>query len=139
MSVPLITDRLKAAGLTVFDTRVPRAVAPSFPYALVWATAVPDQRDVNLSGTVRAARWEYGVTCAGLTPDDVRATSAAVYAALQDWTPAPGDGWHYDHVRHVPGQGQAITDDADTPPINGAPVLFGVEMYELTATPSEDA
>ena len=138
MSVPLIIGRLKAAGLITFDTIVPPTVAPSYPYALVWSTAVPDQRDVNLANTVRAARWEYGITCAGLTPDHVRATSAAVYAALHDWTPAPGDGWHFDHVRHMPGQGQAITDDADTPTLNGAPVMFGVEMYELTATPSED-
>ena len=137
MTAPdLAIARLRAAGLTVFDTIVPRASVVPYPYALVWAHQVPKRHDLNLAGT-EGARWALGVTVAGITPGDVRATGQAVFNALHKWTPDPVDGWRFDECRHQPGQGQAVQEDGDMPPVNGAPVLFGVEFYEITATPLE--
>ena len=131
--IDALIARLRDRGLTVYDTYVPDGTTAAYPYVLVWGP--PGNRpQLNLVGA-RGLSARYGLTCAGLLPDAVREVAQLVHEALDGWTPGVVGGLNVDEVRFRDGESEPLRRDPDTPPVTGLPVLYGVDFYDVSATP----
>jgi hypothetical protein len=108
--------------------------SPVYPYVLLWGP--PGSRPhLDLAAT-RGLGMRLGVTSVGLSDDSVRITSQRVFDALDGWSPGVIDGRHVDELRFRDGESVPIARDPDTPPVNGAHILTGVDFYDVSSTPA---
>ncbi|MCL1801917.1 MAG: hypothetical protein FWG25_11255 [Promicromonosporaceae bacterium] len=115
----------------VWDAYVPDQMEPDYPYVLV-ADTQPTSQIERLTvddGMVFSRRIV--VYFAGNSPVSVRAIAQKSRAALIGWTPGMVDGIAWDRVAPVRNMGLPIVVDKDMPPVDGNPILWGADYYDL--------
>jgi len=117
-----IVAYLQAAGLTVYDTEVPRE--PEYPYVLVEAPATRQRHRRTLGGD----GWERVrliVTTAAKDATGVRIVAPKAKRLLE----AFGDGERV-QVKYLNGQSTPVSLDSD----QNRYVFFCVDFYHITTT-----